>query len=55
MFKGVLVIFYMTGKTYYIGALSDVLSLRSNILSHPSNSVFGGPPTATYIFTQQLP
>ncbi len=43
------------GRLNYSGALSDVPSIRSQVFNDPDNSVFGGPPTSTYVFLQQLP
>jgi hypothetical protein len=45
----------MNGVTVYSGGSSDVLSIRNNIFNNSLNSVFGGPPVATYTFMQQLP
>jgi hypothetical protein len=36
------------GKLNYLGALSDVPTIRSQVFNDPNNSVFGGPPVATY-------
>ncbi len=36
------------GRLNYSGALSDVPTIRSQVFNDPDNSVFGGPPTATY-------
>ena len=36
------------GLLNYLGAQSDVPSIRSQVFNDPSNSVFGGPPIATY-------
>jgi hypothetical protein len=45
----------MDGVTVYSGTASDVLYIRNNIFNNPSNSIFGGPPLATYVFEEQLP
>ncbi len=36
------------GRLNYSGALSDVPSIRSQVFNDPDNSVFGGPPVASY-------
>ena len=36
------------GRLNYSGGLSDVPSIRSQVFNDPSNSVFGGPPVASY-------
>jgi len=36
------------GKLNYLGAQSDVPSIRSQVFNDPANSIFGGPPVATY-------
>ncbi len=36
------------GRINYLGALSDTPSIRSQVFNDPNNSVFGGPPIATY-------
>ena len=36
------------GSISYIGAISDIISLRSQVFNDPDNTVFGGPPVATY-------
>ena len=36
------------GRLNYSGALSDVPSIRSQVFNDPNNSVFGGPPVASY-------
>lgn len=45
----------LDGVTVYSGAASDVLDIRNDIFNNPSNSMFGGTPTSTYVFAQQLP
>jgi hypothetical protein len=45
----------MDGITRFLGASNDVSIISDNIFNNPSNTFFGGPPTATYVFTQQLP
>jgi len=37
------------GRLNYLGAQSDVPSIRSQVFNDPNNSVFGGPPVATYL------
>ncbi len=37
------------GRLNYLGAQTDVPSIRSQVFNDPNNSVFGGPPVATYI------
>lgn len=37
------------GKLNYLGGQSDVPSIRSQVFNDPNNSVFGGPPVATYL------
>ena len=36
------------GRLNYSGALSDLPYIRSQVFNDPNNSVFGGPPVATY-------
>ncbi len=36
------------GQLNYSGALSDVPGIRSQVFNDPNNSVFGGPPVASY-------
>ena len=36
------------GRLNYSGALSDVPSIRGQVFNDPDNSVFGGPPVASY-------
>ena len=36
------------GRLNYLGALSDIPSIRSQVFNDPNNSVFGGPPVGTY-------
>lgn len=36
------------GRLNYLGALSDVPNIRSQVFNDPNNSIFGGPPVATY-------
>ncbi len=36
------------GRLNYSGALSDVPGMRSQVFNDPDNSVFGGPPVASY-------
>ncbi len=36
------------GRLNYSGVLSDVPSIRNQVFNDPDNSVFGGPPVATY-------
>ena len=36
------------GRLNYLGALSDVPSIRSQVFNDPANSIFGGPAVATY-------
>ncbi len=36
------------GQLNYLGAASDVPSIRSQVFNDPDNSVFGGPPVGTY-------
>ncbi|WP_299886077.1 hypothetical protein [uncultured Lacinutrix sp.] len=36
------------GRLNYSGALSDVPGIRSQVFNDPNNSVFGGPPVASY-------
>ncbi len=36
------------GRLNYSGALSDVPPIRSQVFNDPNNTVFGGPPVATY-------
>ena len=36
------------GRLNYSGALSDVPNIRSQVFNDPNNSVFGGPPVASY-------
>ncbi|WP_299886069.1 glycosyl hydrolase [uncultured Lacinutrix sp.] len=36
------------GRLNYSGALSDVPGIRSQVFNDPDNSVFGGPPVASY-------
>ncbi|WP_299890110.1 hypothetical protein [uncultured Lacinutrix sp.] len=36
------------GRINYSGSLSDVPSVRSQVFNDPNNSVFGGPPVASY-------
>ena len=36
------------GRLNYSGALSDVPFIRSQVFNDPNNSVFGGPPVASY-------
>ncbi len=36
------------GRLNYSGALSDVSPIRSQVFNDPNNSVFGGPPVASY-------
>ncbi len=36
------------GRLNYSGALSDVPFIRSQVFNDPDNSVFGGPPVASY-------
>ena len=37
------------GRLNYSGGLSDVPSIRSQVFNDPSNSIFGGPPVASYL------
>jgi len=37
------------GKLNHLGADSDTLSIRSQVFNDPVNSVFSGPPIATYL------
>ncbi len=37
------------GVLNYLGGLSDLPLIRSQVFNDPNNSVFGGPPVATYI------
>jgi len=36
------------GRSNYLGGVSDIPSIRSQVFNDPNNSVFGGPPVATY-------
>jgi surface protein len=36
------------GRLNYLGAASDIPSIRSQVFNDPNNSVFGGAPVATY-------
>ncbi|WP_452598901.1 glycosyl hydrolase family 18 protein [Pontimicrobium sp. MEBiC01747] len=36
------------GKLNYLGAVSDVPAIRSQVFNDPDNSIFGGPAVATY-------
>ncbi len=36
------------GRLNYLGSISDVPFVRSQVFNDPNNSVFGGPPVATY-------
>ncbi len=36
------------GQLNYLGAASDIPSIRSQVFNDSNNSVFGGPPVATY-------
>ncbi|AUC83236.1 hemagglutinin protein [Lacinutrix sp. Bg11-31] len=36
------------GRLNYSGTFSDIPSIRSHVFNDPNNSVFGGPPAATY-------
>ncbi|WP_299886422.1 hypothetical protein [uncultured Lacinutrix sp.] len=36
------------GQLNYSGALSDIPGIRSQVFNDPNNSVFGGPPVASY-------
>ncbi|WP_452599660.1 hemagglutinin protein [Pontimicrobium sp. MEBiC01747] len=36
------------GRLNYLGGLSDTPSIRAQVFNDPDNSVFGGPPVATY-------
>lgn len=36
------------GRLNYLGAQSDIPSIRSQVFNDPANSVFGGPPVGTY-------
>ncbi len=36
------------GRLNYSGAVSDVPSIRSQVFNDPDNSIFGGPPVASY-------
>lgn len=36
------------GKLNYSGTFSDIPSIRSHVFNDPNNSVFGGPPLASY-------
>ncbi|WP_299891001.1 BspA family leucine-rich repeat surface protein [uncultured Lacinutrix sp.] len=36
------------GRLNYSGALSDVSGIRAQVFNDPNNSVFGGPPVASY-------
>ncbi|WP_299891005.1 BspA family leucine-rich repeat surface protein [uncultured Lacinutrix sp.] len=36
------------GRINYSGALSDVSGIRAQVFNDPNNSVFGGPPVASY-------
>lgn len=36
------------GRLNYLGGLSDIPNIRSQVFNDPNNSVFGGPPVATY-------
>ncbi len=36
------------GRLNYSGTFSDVSPVRSQVFNDPNNSIFGGPPTATY-------
>jgi len=36
------------GQLNYLGSQSDVPNIRSQVFNDPNNSVFGGPPVATY-------
>ena len=35
------------GRSNYLGGVSDIPSIRSQVFNDPNNSVFGGPPVAT--------
>ena len=37
------------GRLNYLGALSDITAIRSQVFNDPDNSIFGGPPTANYL------
>ena len=37
------------GRLNYLGALSDIPSIRSQVFNDPDNSIFGGPAVATYL------
>ncbi len=43
------------GRLNYSGAQSDVPFIRSQVFNDPNNTVFGGPPTATYPSTGYFP
>jgi hypothetical protein len=36
------------GQLNYLGAASDIPSIRSQVFNDPNNSIFNGPPVATY-------
>ena len=36
------------GRLNYLGTLSDIPAIRSQVFNDPDNSVFGGPPVGTY-------
>ncbi len=36
------------GRLNFLGALSEIQPIRSQVFNDPDNSVFGGPPVATY-------
>ena len=43
------------GRMVYLGGLSEVPAIRSQVFNDPNNSIFGGPPSAGYKSIGYLP